>query len=147
MCSFLCPSFLWNPGKLSFLRRVCSEVWGMFKVGKDRAVYWAPAVYRCSATAFSRQPSKVGTTIIPIFQIQKLRLREVKESAQGSMMPWCFAPWCFSMAFLNLAQPALVEGLFSAVAGCSVHCRMSSIPGFLSLPLASRNNPQSREKL
>ena len=99
MCSFLCPSFLWNPGKLFLLRRVCSEVWDMFKVGKDRAIYWAPAVYRCSTTAFSQKPSKVGTTIIPIFQIQKLRLREVKESAQGSMMPWCSAPWCLVWHF------------------------------------------------
>ena len=56
-----------------------------------------------------------------------------------------FRSLMFSTAFLNLAQPPLVEGLFSVVEGRSVHCRMSSIPGFLSLFLASRNNPQSNK--
>lgn len=149
MCSFPCPSFLWNPGKLFLLRRVCSEVWGMFKVGKDRAIYWAPAVYRGSATAFSKQPSKVGTTIITIFQIQKLRLREVKESAHGSMMPWCFTSWCFSMAFLNLAQPTLVEGYFLMWRAilCIVGCLASLASFHYSWPLGTILSQNKNSKI
>lgn len=96
-------------------------------------------MYRCSATAFSQQPSKVGTTIIPIFQIQKLRLREVKESAHGSMMPWCSTPWCFSMAFLNLAQPTLVEGYFLMWRAilCIVGCLASLASFHYSWPLGT----------